>query len=485
MEKNSDYLRAASFGIFSVNNNGGIRMKSAKNEVKISAQEKKDPISIFLRGDIFTKLSFMIFGLSNIVRGQIVKGLIYLVAEIAYIAYMIQTGASNLAKLTTLGTQQQGMVFNEETGIFDVVQGDNSMLILLWGVVTCVITVVFICVWLIQLYSGEQARQIQMSGRKAPGILEDIESLMDDNIHKLLLAIPVTGLLVFTVMPLIYMILMAFTNYDSSHQPPGNLFTWVGLKNFVTLMSTSDTLSSTFWPVLGWTFIWGFAATFSCYFGGIFLAMLINSKGIHGKKVWRTIFVITMAIPAFISLLIVGTMLGERGIFNVLLQQWGFTTQPLPFFTNVTWARVTVIVVNMWIGIPVTMLMVTGILMNIPAELYESARIDGANPFVQFVKITFPYMWFVTTPYLISNLIGNSNNFSVIYFLTGGDPKTMDYYQAGKTDLLVTWLYKLTRDSNDYNLAATIGIIIFVISAVFALISYTRSGAMKSEEGFQ
>ena len=447
--------------------------------------KKNDPISIFKRGDIYTKLSFIVFGLSNIVRGQVVKGLIYLVAEIAYILYMIQTGAGNLSKLTTLGTQQQGMVFNESTGIFDMVQGDNSMLILLWGVVTCVITAVFICVWLVQLYSGEQARQIKLSGRKVPGIIEDAKSLLNDNIHKLLLAVPVLGLLVFTVTPLIYMILMAFTNYDANHQPPGNLFTWVGLRNFVKLMSTGDTLSNTFWPILGWTFIWGFAATFTCYFGGIFLAMVINSKGIRGKKVWRTIFVITMAIPAFISLLVVRSMLGERGIVNVLLQQWGFTTQALPFLTNVTWARVTVIVVNMWIGIPVTMLMVTGILMNIPEELYESARIDGANPVVQFIKITFPYMWFVTTPYLIANLIGNFNNFSVIYFLTAGSPLKMDYYQAGTTDLLVTWLYKLTKDSNDFNLAATIGIIIFIFSAVFSLISYTRSGAMKSEEGFQ
>ena len=132
------------------------------------------------------------------------------------------------------------------------------------------------------------------------------------------------------------------------------------------------------------------------------------------------------------------------------------------------------------------MLMVSGILMNIPAELYESAKLDGASPFVMFRKITFPYMWFVTTPYLITNLIGNFNNFGVIYFLTGGSPSSLDYYKgAGKTDLLVTWLYKLTRDSKDYNLAATIGIIIFIISALFTLISYSRSNALKNEEGFQ
>lgn len=460
-------------------------MGSATQNKNALIPEKNDLLSVFKYGDIFTKLSFVVFGLNNLVRGQIFKGLAFLGLEIAYIYYMVTAGIANVGGLATLGTQQQGMQINPATGIIEVVQGDNSMLILLWGVVTVIISIAFVCLWLVQIYSGENARRCQLRGKKAPTLIDDIKSLFDSNIHKLLLAIPVAGLVIFTVMPLLYMILMAFTNYDSTHQPPGNLFTWVGMANFEMLVSASGRLASTFWPVLGWTFVWGFAATFTCYFGGMFLAMVINSKGIALKKMWRTIFVITMAIPSFISLLVVYTMLGERGIINVLLQQWGFTTSALPFLSDVTWARATVIVVNMWVGIPVTMLMVTGILMNIPAELYESARIDGANAFVQFVKITFPYMWFITTPYLISNLIGNFNNFGVIYFLTGGAPLTLDYYQAGKTDLLVTWLYKLTRDSKDYNLAAAIGILIFIFSAAFSLISYARSGSMQNEEGFQ
>jgi len=201
---------------------------------------------------------------------------------------------------------------------------------------------------------------------------------------------------------------------------------------------------------------------------------------------WRTIFVLAMAVPAFVSLLVVSTMLGQNGIVNVLLQNWGFTSSPLPFLTNAGWARGTVIVVNLWIGIPATMLMVSGILMNIPPELYESASIDGANPVQQFVKITFPYMLQVTTPYLITNFISNINNFGVIYFLTGGAPQTLEYYKgAGKTDLLVTWLYKLTKDSNDFNLAATIGILIFIISATFSLITYARAGVTRNEEALQ
>ena len=435
--------------------------------------------------ELYTKLSYVVWGLLNIIHGQIVKGLIFLSLEISYILFMIISGARNLAQLITLGDKLQGMNFNEEIGIYEMTAGDNSMLILLYGVITIVISIVALSIGFFSVSSGKAARDRAMAGKHNNDFLEDLRSLTNNNIRFLLLSVPVVGLIVFTVMPLLYMILMAFTNYDQNHQPPGNLFDWVGIKNFITLLSTGDRLASTFWPVLGWTLIWGFAATFTCYFGGMILAMIINSKGIKFKKFWRTIFVFTMAIPGFISLRVVATMLGEKGIFNVLLQQWGFTSASLPFLSNATWARFSVIIVNFWIGVPVTMLMVSGILMNIPGELYEAARIDGAGPVTMFRKITFPYMWFVTTPYLISNLISNFNNFNTIYFLTAGEPHTLDYYKgAGKTDLLVTWLYKLTKDSNDFNLAATIGIIIFVISAIFTLISFSRSNSLKNEEGF-
>lgn len=454
--------------------------------MKLRLRIRRTPLTIFKEGDVFTKLSFLVWGLSNMVRGQIVKGAIYLAMEVAFLYYMIISGLTNLANLATLGIHEQGMVFDETQGIYVVQQGDNSMLMLLYGVVAIVVVAMAIVVWMTSVYSGEDARQRKISGRKVYGITDDITSLFDTHIVRLFLCLPLIGILVFTVTPLIYMILMAFTNYDANHQPPGHLFTWVGLENFRAIMDASGQLGATFLPILAWTLIWAVCACFSCYFGGMFLAILINSKRIKLKKVWRTVFVLAMAIPSFISLLVINTMLGNNGIINVLLQNWGFTTEALPFLTDATWARCTVIVVNLWIGIPATMLMTSGILMNIPAEQYESAAIDGANPFQQFVKITFPYMLQVTTPYLITNFIGNINNFGVIYFLTGGGPNTLEYYKgAGKTDLLVTWLYKLTNDSNDYNLAATIGILIFIISAVFSMITYARAGISKNEEALQ
>ena len=283
------------------------------------------------------------------------------------------------------------------------------------------------------------------------------------------------------------MICMAFTNYDRNHQPPGQLFDWVGLVNFEKILDTGSGLGYAFWHILGWTFVWAIAATFLNYILGMILAMIINWKETRIKSFWRFIFVLSIAVPQFVSLLIMRTMLQEQGAINVLLQNLGIINDALPFWTDATWARVTIIVVNLWIGIPFTILQVTGILQNIPAELYESAKIDGAGPVTIFFKITLPYMLFVTAPYLITQFIGNINNFNVIYLLTEGGPAAMDYYNGtgGKTDLLVTWLYKLTIDFNDYNYGAVIGILTFIICAVLALFTYRRTGSYKNEEGFQ
>lgn len=193
---------------------------------------------------------------------------------------------------------------------------------------------------------------------------------------------------------------------------------------------------------------------------------------------------LSVAIPQFVTLLIIRTMFNQDGIVNMMLKNWGLIEESLPFFTSTMWARVMVIVINLWVGIPYTMIQATGILQNIPAELYESARVDGAGPVVTFFKITLPYMMFVMTPYLITQFTGNVNNFNVIFLLSGGNPTPVES-TAGKTDLLVTWLYKLTVDKQYYNLGAVIGILTFLVLAVVALGTYRNTNSYKDEEGFQ
>lgn len=422
-------------------------------------------------------------GAGCFLRGQIIKGLLFLFLQASFIVYLFNFGLGQLKLLPTLGTATRVEVWNEELQIYEYVQGDNSMLILLFSVMTIIIILAFLVIYHLNIKTAYNNQLTKERGGKLNNMIRDIRSLFDSNLHVTFLTLPTIGVVTFTILPLIFMILIAFTNYDQSHQPPGNLFTWVGLENFRNIFWNDPLQARTFVGILQWTLIWAFFATFSNYILGMILALMINKKGIRLKKLWRTIFVMTIAVPQFVSLMLMSRLLADQGAMNVLLGYLGIG--PIQFLTNALYARITVIVVNIWVGVPYTMLITSGILMNIPADLYESARIDGANPVKTFTRITLPYMLFVTTPYLITQFVGNINNFNVIYLLTGGGPLSLDYYQAGKTDLLVTWLYKLTVNNQDYNLASAIGIIIFAISAAMSLIVYNMSSSTKKEETFQ
>lgn len=443
----------------------------------------KSFFSTFFIGDIPTRLSYFIMGSGCLLRGQIIRGLGFLALQLFYIVYIISFGWGQLQLFPTLGTAVKRQVWDEANQIYRYVQGDNSMLILLFSVLTIAISLVIFKLYLANIRMAYHNQLLKKDGNKLNSMIDDIRELFDKKLHVTFLSLPTLGIVIFTVLPLIFMILIAFTNYDKNHQPPGTLFTWVGLENFKNILSGNGILAATFKGIFTWTVIWAFFATFSNYILGMLLALMINKDGIKLKKMWRTLFVITVAVPQFVTLLLMSRLLDDRGALNILLGYFGIA--PVKFLTDALTARITVIIVNIWVGVPYTMLITTGILMNIPVELYESARIDGAGPFKTFTKITLPYMLFVTTPYLITQFVSNLNNFNVIYLLSAGNPLSLDYYQAGKTDLLVTWLYKLTVNFQDYNLASTIGIIIFVISAVMSLIVYNSSSSVKKEDTFQ
>ena len=440
----------------------------------------------FRKGNIFTKLSILIPGLGNLVGKQIIKGIMYIAIEAAFVCFMIMKGINCLAMLPGLGSRPQQEVWNEKLGIYEYVQGDNSVLLLLYGVATIAITLLFIYMWAENLRSAYMAECLAKEGKEINSFGKDVKSLFDKNLYKTLMFLPLMGILIFTVLPLLFMIPMAFTNYSTINKHL-TLFDWVGLANFKTVLGLGGKIGKTFWRVLGWTIVWAVCATFLCNFLGLILAIVINRKETKCKAFWRTCFVISIAVPQFVSLLVMRQMLQEHGAINNLLMEWGLIQNPLPFWTNTMWARVSVILINCWVGIPYTMLQVTGVLQNVPAELYEAAKIDGANAAQIFRKITLPYIMFIMGPYIITQFTGNINNFNVIYLLTNGAPACDTYYRgtAGKTDLLVTWLYKLTVNSRDYSYAATIGILVFIICSLLSLITFRRSASYKNEEAFQ
>ena len=465
---------------------------STKELTKTAAarQRKSDPtslISALKNGGPIVWLSCLFMGLGNLFAGQFIKGLLFLAIEAGVIVYMVikEGGLHWLTMLPSLGDQVRGEVWDPNQGVYVYTEGDNSQQILLYAVATIAILVAFAVIWRASVRSGYKALCFKRAGKKAPTFVEDIKALFDENVHKLLMTPPFLTLTIFTIIPLFYMILMAFTNYSKVGEHL-ILFDWVGMDNFISLFDSSSTIGSQFWGVLQWTIIWAFFATFLNFFAGTIMAMIINRPTTRLKGLWRTVFSLTIAVPQFVSLLIIRTMLKDDGAVNRLLWSLGLVENGvnLPFWTNATWAKVVIIVVNLWVGIPYTVMQVTGILQNIPAEQYEAARIDGANVVQQFVHITLPYMIFVMTPYLITQFTGNINNFNIIFLLSGGGP-TDTGASAGKTDLLVTWLYKLSVDQQKYNLAAVIGIFTFVVLAVVALVTYRSSGSYKDEEGFK
>lgn len=442
----------------------------------------KDIGLTFKEGDWKTKVSFLIMGFGPLMRKQFLRGIALLAVEVFFIFYMISFGWGYLKDIGTLGTVAR--VMNAD-GTYSY--NDNSFFILMYSILTFMILVAFIAIWRINVRVNRNEEKLIAAGKPLATVKQDFHSLLDSHFDKTLLTLPVLGVFIFTVLPILFMICIAFTDYDANHQPPTNLFTWVGLENFKNLFSFGTSgLGSTFFIVLSWTLIWAFFATFLTYFCGMGVAILINKKGIKFKKLWRTILVMTIAVPQFVSLLYVYKMFANDGLINTYLMKWGWISSAIPFWTNATLAKVMIILINLWIGIPYTMLIMTGLLMNIPEDLYESARIDGASGFQMFKSITLPYMFFVTGPFLLTQFTGNLNNFNVIYLLTKGGPQSMALSNnAGYTDLLVTWLYKMTIDDTNYRMAAVIGIMVFVVTAVISLVVYGMLPSVRDEEGFQ
>ncbi len=469
-----------------------------KSSILTVGRELKDIGQTFAKGDWKTKTSFFIMGFGNIARGQILRGLLFLLFEIVFIGYMFLAGGYWLSMLPSLGITGPSKKLDPILDVYVTSYNDNSFKILLYGVLTIFFIIAFIYTWRVNVRQNKLAEQILATGKKLKSGKDDLRSLVDDQFHKTLLALPMTGIIVFTVLPIVFMILVAFTNYDGAHDGYyNNLFSWVGLTNFNTMLNWNSnsggsvqSYAATFGEVLTWTLIWAFFATFTNYFLGMFVAMAINKKGIRFKKTWRTILVLTIAIPQFISLLYVSKMFAKNGLINLFLLDMGWIQKALPFWEDATWARITVILINIWIGIPYLMLSTTGILMNIPADLYESARIDGASGWQQYRKITLPYMLFVMGPNLLTSFTGNMNNFNVIYLLTGGAPTNPAASSAagtvGYTDLLITWLFKITTGAeSQYYLASVIGILVFIAVALISLIVYSLLPSIKNEEDFQ
>ena len=420
------------------------------------------------------KASMIVMGTGQLMYHQWVKGFLYLAVLIAAILYFILTGVSDVIGFFTLGTVEADPWLGT--------QGDDSVIMLLRGLFSFMVMIAVVLVYRSNVKDIVECDKKVHMGKELPVFGKAVSIFLDRKFYIVALALPVAGVLVFQVIPIVFMILIAFTNYGGDIVPP-KLVDWIGIGNFTKILALSD-IKNTFFKILGWNLIWAFASTFLNYFGGLGLALLLNKECVKGKKFWRAFPILAYAVPGFITLLAFKFMFSYGGPINYYITSAGGSAVGFLDIDAGIKAKLIGLFVNAWISIPTSMLLATGILSNMNTDLYEAASIDGATKWKQFIKITLPFVIFSTTPVLITSFIGNFNNFGVFYFLRGG--LYMDgYFLASDTDLLINWLYNLSIDNNYYGIGAAVSLIIFIITSVISLTVYVRSSAYRKEDTFR
>lgn len=417
-------------------------------------------------------------GLGQLYNKQYFKGFFFALIEIFFIILMLPFTVKSLRGLITLGDTPQKMVNGK------IIQGDHSIFLMVFGIISLLVLFIFAVIYVINVKDAYRVGMLRDEGKKPNNIRDSLHVLYDRGFPYLLLTPAAIFTLFLTVLPLIFGIMIAFTNYSSpNHLPPRSLVDWVGFENFINLFKLPS-LSRTFFGVALWTVTWAVLATVTTFFVGLFFAVLINSNGIVLKKFWRTIYILPWAVPGFISILIMRNMFnGQFGPINKYLQAIGIN--PIPWFADPTWAKITCILVNLWFGFPYYMALMSGVITGISKDLYEAASIEGASARQQFWKITLPMVLFATAPLLIMGFAYNFNNFTLIYLLTSGNPTNATYNFAGHTDILLSWLYKLTLEQNQFHMASVVSILIFIVIAIISVINFRNTRSFKEEDMIQ
>lgn len=420
------------------------------------------------------KLSAVFMGGGQICYGRVTKGILFLIAEISILTYFITRGWRDIQGFFTLGTQKGDAWLG--------IEGDNSVVMLLMGIFAWIVLGVFLTLYQLNLKDVYQMQKRKEQGKPLLTFRQEVAQLFDKKFYVMVLALPVIGVCIFNILPIVFMILIAFTNYGGNVVPP-ELVDWVGIANFQKILTLSK-FTPTFFKILGWNVVWAILSTALNYFAGLGLALLLEKECVKGKAFWRAFPVLAYAIPGFITLLAFKFMFSYGGPINQMIVNGGGVAIGFLDIDAKWTARLIGLLVNCWISVPSIMLLATGNLSNRDMSLYEAARIDGAGRWKQFQKLTMPFMLFSTMPVLLGQFIGNFNNFGIFYFLRGG--LYLDgYFLASDTDLLINWLYNLSIDNNYYSIGAAISLVIFMITSVISLAVYIKSPSYREEDTFQ
>lgn len=420
--------------------------------------------------------AWLFMGLGHILTlKQYVKGALFALIELVFLINLPLI-VGNLASLVTLGEERPDLAVKDRP---------NSLFMLVDGVITIAVILAFIAFYYTSVRSALSQERAWEVGKPPPK--DDIRGDLAGRAFPLLGLAPTIVLIVFfVVVPLVFSTLVAFTNYSAPNNiPPAKSIDWVGLDNFFFLFGGNATWTGALVRVFTWTIVWAVLATLTCYFGGMLMAVLLTESKFKITPLIRGIFILPYAIPGVVSLLFWQNALnGAFGVVNKTLQSMGLIDSAIPWLSDPWLAKFMVVTVNLWVGFPYFMLLITGTMTAISKDVMEAAEVDGASKVARFRHITLPLVMYQTAPLMILSFAHNLNNFGAIFFLTGGGPAVSDTTTtgAGGTDIMVSWIYKLTINLLQYHNASVLAIMIFVVLAPFAIWQFQRTKSYKEGE---
>lgn len=403
-------------------------------------------------------------GIGQLYNRQKIKGMLFLFFFVMYLFVFKDLFNMGIWGLITLGTE---------------LPRDNSVFLLAEGLIAAIVIAFGLLFYYININDAYKNGELIDKNLKVNSIRESYQALLHDG-YPYLLSSPAFFLLVFSVIfPILFSVAIAFTNYDLYHSAPANLADWVGLDTFKQIF-TVDIWRSTFFNVLGWTVVWTLLASTLQVSIGVFLAVVIHQKELRFKKLFRTILVLPWAVPGFVTILVFAGMFNDSfGAINHSILSF-FNISPIPWLTDVNWTRIALLIIQGWLGFPYIFIVTTGTLQSIPDDLYEAATIDGASAFQKFKNITLPLVLYAMAPIIITQYTFNFNNFNIIYLFNAGGP-AVPGSTAGGTDILVSWIYKLTMQNSQYALAAALTILLSVFVIGIAIWQFRRTDSFKEE----
>ena len=414
-------------------------------------------------------VTFLIPGLAQCINKQYVKAIIMFFATIyiyaVAIPYALGYGnykGEGIAGLVSLAAGKGRL----DRSIIFMIEGILAIFLVLIG-----IFLIYLC-----FKDANKVEKDTIKGTRYRSWTETKQILFEDGFPYLVLS-PAAIITIFIVcIPVVTTILLAFTGMGPDTQAK---FGWEGLKNYKMIFLGQGMVGSIFWRILGWTIIWTIGATTLAIALGFILAIVLNNDRVKGKVLFRSIYLLPWAVPAFISILFFSILAADGGtVVNALKGIFGakFSIKNDPFVI-----RITLICIQAWLGSAYIFLLSTGVLQSINAELYEAADIDGATNFNKLTKITVPLVLFQTAPLLVGQYTFNFNNYSIIALFNNGGPFDPTKYGnlAGSSDLLISYIFKLTMNNQYQAIGATITVIISIALMIIAYIGYRNTDAFK------